>query len=648
MSENSQHLNDIRRDTDGTGEGFFSSPVSELPAKKKKKSVLKFQKQLIAFFLVLVILLSVAYAIVYKIVSRNVFIDEKGDGAKYYVMQKAGKYVITDKDEYTLSKTEDGDHYVTGAGNVVDVDEDTGEVSYYAYVDTEGLEEVGPQDRLLIFPHTEKKQMAKIEVHNEHGSFTFKREKLADGSTDFVIRGNEEIPYNPELFAQLVVATGYTLTIQKIDNELSAKYGLKEYGLVEEERVDEDGNKYTYKPAWYRITDLEGNEYKVIIGDKIVSNAGYYVKLDSRDSVYIVTNTTFDASVLVPIETLCSPVISAPGTTGDYFDVTNFLFWNDPTPIEDPFSVKPMITFDYMDLEERNNTEFQTTPYYRFDELIITEENGKETKYDVSPKIGGYEVNEYLIDEILQTLYLLPSRKEGIRVEKIGTTSEDLEKYGLDKPASRMLYKYKDITHDIFFSEMTEQGTYYVLSAIYDMVVEIDKKYLPFLEYHDSKFMSRDLAPFNIAFLKQIEISAPGTQITFLCDNSKSDMSQKPASDKLEVSVKETGKGVDREQFRDFFISLVYSEFEGESDLTEDEIKKLVSDEKNLILTLRYKTGYRDVEVKCYRYSERRAYITMNGVGGLYMLVPQLEKIISDAQKVISGEPISGTDKYDR
>ncbi len=645
MSENNQNLNERRRAENGGYETLFTESTVSVPV-KKRKSFLKFQKQLIAFFLVLAVLLGVAYAVVYKIVSRNVFIDEKGDGAKYYVMQKGDGYVITDKNEYTLSKTEDGEHYVTGAGNIVDVDEETGDVSYYAYVDTEGEEQVGVNDRLLIFPHTEKKKLEKIEVHNEHGNFTFKREKLDNGTEDFVLKGNEDLPYSPELFSQLVVACGYTLTVQKIDNELSAKYGMQEYGLVEEERVDEEGNKYTYKPAWYRITDTDGNEYKIIIGDKIVSNAGYYVKLDTRDSVYIVSSTNFDAAVLVPVETLISPVISVPGSTGDYFDVSSFLFWNDETPLDNPFGVRPMITFDYLDLEERNNTEYQTTPYFSFDELTMTDDDGKETKYDVTPKIGGYNVNEYAIDEILQTLYLLPSRKNGFTTAKIGVKEEDLKEYGLDKPQYRMVFKFKDVAHDILFSEMTEDGTYYVLSAVYDMIVEIDKKYLGFLEYNDAAWMSQDMIQFNIAFLKQVEMITKDKHITYICDNSASDTSQKPASDKLAVTQKETGAAVDREQFRDYFITLVFTEFEGECDLPEEEIKKLTADPNSLMLTLKYETKGRKREIKFYRYSERRAYVTINGVGGLYLLVPQVEKIISDAQKVLTGEPITGDSKY--
>ena len=650
MSE--MNLNDSRRNRNDVGKEtvFTESKVTVDPKKlkkSKKKSIMRAQKRMIAILLVVVTVLGVSAAIVQKIVSRNVFVDTKGDGEKYYVMVKGGKYVITDKKEYTLPMTDDKKHYVTGAGNILSVDEKTGEVSYYAYVDTEGNEAVGSQDRLLIFPHTQKLQIQKLEVHNPEGSFTFVRKKMEDGTTDFVIKGYEELPYNPELFAQLAVSCGYTITLGKIDNDLVKQYGHAEYGLVEEERVDAEGNKYTYTPSWYKLTDTEGNVHKVIIGNKIPSEAGYYVKYADRDSVYMITNSGYDASVMLPIEALCSPVLSVPSSMGDYFDVTNFILWNDKTDLSDPFKTKPLITFDYLDLEERNLTEFQTTPYYSFTEIKYKDEDGTEKVLDVTPKIGNHFVNEYSISDVLSFLHMFPSRKEGVRVKCIDINDETLKEHGLDTPAYRMVYGFKEVTHDIAFSAKTEYGTYYVLSAIYDMIIEIDQKYLPFLEWKDSKWLSYDFAPFNIAFVKELEVTAPGFHYTFLCDNSKSDCNEKVQSDKMEVVLKETGAAVDLGQFRNYFIALVWTQFDGEADISEEDAKKLVEDGSTLMFTLRYKTGYRETEFKFYRYSERRTYVTVNGIGGLYVVVPQVEKLIADAQKVLTGEPIEGDSRYD-
>lgn len=615
---------------------------------KKKKSLLRTQKKLICVFLVLAIVLGASAVIVQKIVSRNTWYDEKGDGAKYYVAEKGGSYVITDTDGYTLGKTDDGKHFVTLAGNVVDVDAKTGAVSYYAYVDTEDNEQLGAGDRIIMFPHTEKASIQKIEVHNQKDSFIFERIKLEDGTTDFVIKGHEAIPYSPELFAQLVVTCGYTLSMMKFTSDDVDKYGLAEYGLVDEVRVDEDGKEYNYSPTWYKLTDIKGNTHKVIIGDAIPSKAGYYVQYAGRNAVYVLSSAGMDNAVLADIESLCTPVLNVPMSMNSYFFVKNFIVWNTPTDFDDPFTTRPLTTFEYLDLEVRQNTEYQYTPYYSFDELLSEDENGNEVKTKLDPKVTN--VNEYTIDTLLQSLFLLSSRKDGVRVADIDLTESNikdkLKEYGLDKPAYRMFFTFQDTPHDIAFSAKTENGTYYVLSGIYDMIVEVDAEHFRFIEWKDAHWISGDFVPFNIAFLKTLDIKAPGVEYTFLCDNSNTDTSKGISSTELLVTLKQGNKTIDVSQFRKLFQVLIYTNYEGDMELPEEEEKALLADESKLMLTLRYTTAGRDYEFKFYRYSERKAYVTLNGVGGRYVISTQVEKIIGDAQKVLTGETITVESKY--
>lgn len=652
MSEN---LNDNRRDNNAevseervisrSEQRKAANSVEEKP--KKKKSLLRTQKKIICILLVFCILLGVSAAVVHKIVSRNTWHDERGDGEKYYIMQKGGIYVITDTDGMTLDKTEDGDHFVTGFGNIVDVDEKTGAVSYYAYVDTEDNEQIGVGDRIIMFPHTEKASIQRIEVHNQKNSFTFERVTLSDGTSDFVIKGHEAIPYSPEKFTQLAVTCGYTLSMMKFTSDDVDKYGLAEYGLVDEVRVDEDGNEYNYSPTWFRLTDIKGNTHKVIVGDPIPSNAGYYVQYAGRNAVYVLSSNGMENGVLATIESICTPQISLGMSMNNYFDIDSFVIWNDPTDFADPFTTKPLITFEYVDLSLRQNTELQYTPYYSFDELITTGEDGKEDKIDVTPKISN--VNEYTIDNVLQTLYLLPTRTTGVSVATIdideNNINDVLKEYGLDRPAYRFFFIFQDVPHDIAFSEMTENGTYYVMSGIYDMIVEVDAEYFRFLEWNDAHWISKDFVPFNIAFLKELTVSAPGLDYKFICDNSNTDTSNGVSSTNLVVRLEEGNRAVDVSQFRKLFQVLIYTSYEGMSDLSEEDAKALVANEDNLILTFRYVTNGRDVEYKFYRYSERKAYVTVNGIGGRYILASHAEKIVSDAYKVINGGTIDPESK---
>ena len=649
---NDNNRKDTQMNTDG--EIFISRSEKRKAEKteevkpKKKKSLLRTQKRLICILLVFTILLGASAVIVHKIVSRNIWYDTKGDGQKYYVTQRQGSYVITDTDDYVLNMTEDKKHYVTLAGNVIDVDAKSGEVSYYAYVDTEDNEQIGNGDRIIMFPHTEKASVQKIEVHNQKGSYTFERQKLDDGTTDFVIKGHEAIPYSPELFAQLVVTCGYTLSMMKFTSDDVNKYGLAEYGLVDEVRVDEDGNEYNYSPTWYKLTDIKGNTHKVIVGDPIPSNAGYYVQYAGRNAVYVLSSAGMDNCLLADIESLCTPVLNLPMSMNNYFFVENFIVWNTVTDFDDPFKTKPLVTFEYLDLSVRQNTEYQYTPYYSFNELLSEDDDGKETKIDVTPKISN--VNEYTIDTLLQTLYLLSTRESGVNVVDIDLTESNikdkLKEYGLDKPAYRMFFTFRDTMHDIAFSEKTERGTYYVLSGIYDMIVEVSAEHFRFIEWKDAHWISGAIVPFNIAFLKTLNVKSNSFDYTFLCDNSNTDTSEGISSKNLLVNLKDPNKVIDVSQFRKLFQVLIYTNYEGDLELTKEEEDKLISDPSKFILSFRYTTAGRDYEFKFYRYSERKAYVTLNGVGGRYVKSTQIDKIISDTQKVLTGETIEVESKY--
>lgn len=622
---------------------------NESPVKKaKKKSLFAMQKRAIAILLVMSVLLGAGAFVVNKFVSRHAFVDEKGDGEKYYIVQKGDVFVLTDKSGELLPKTEDGKYYVTGAGNVVKLNANTGAASYFAYVDTEGTESASSTNNLLIFPHLSRDKIDLIEVHNEIGEFTLVRDDKTSGqTTNFMIRGYAELPVDSNMLSWIVSACGNTVTKMKLDNGKVKEYGFAEYGL-------EDSQVKT----WYKITDTSGNTHRIMIGNMTPALDGYYVRYLGRDCVYILptgdslaATGMFDTSeyqspIFAPIEDFVTPVLTKAMKVGNYFDVHNFIYWNDPTPYSDPFSVRPAATFDYMDLEERNATEFQYVPYYTFGEYTTTDMFGNKVKHDVTPKIGSYYVNEYSVDSLLYSLYSLPSATEGVKVVSLTANAEARAKYGLDNPHYRMRYTFGGDTLEILFSAKTENDTYYAKSAVYDIILEIDASYFRYFDYKDVKWLSYDFIQFNIAFCKEVEVIAKDVHYTFACDNSGSKVdSEKINSDGLIVKLKDTGALVDTDQFRNFFMTLLLTKVEGESDITDEQANELLANENKLMLTLKYKTKHRDVTIKFYRYSERRAYITINGVGGLYILVPQVEKVISDAQKVLTGEPINSESK---
>ena len=111
----------------------MTSPVlvPKEPRHRKRRSSLKRQRLFTLIALGVVVLLAVAFVIVYHFTSRIVFSDI--DGTKYYVVKQDGVYVMEDEDGNLLSVTEDG-NFLTAIGTIVMVDADTGKPQKIAVV----------------------------------------------------------------------------------------------------------------------------------------------------------------------------------------------------------------------------------------------------------------------------------------------------------------------------------------------------------------------------------------------------------------------------------------------------------------------------------------------------------------------------------
>ena len=104
-----------------------------------------------------------------------------------------------------------------------------------------------------------------------------------------------------------------------------------------------------------------------------------------------------------------------------------------------------------------------------------------------------------------------------------------------------------------------------------------------------------------------------------------------------------TGKYIpnaDVTNFRQFYRTLLSVKIEDYVPMTAEEIAALTADEANCLLsfTITNLKG-QDTVYKFYPYSGsgRRALMTVNGHGEFYVLTDLVEKIASDANKVLAG-----------
>lgn len=524
-----------------------------LAEKKRERSMLRRQQTAIIVMAVLIVLLAVALAAVNYIVDIYYFSDE--DGTTYQIKKDDGVYGLYHKNGARCTQNDEG-YYLTDLGTQLSVDGETGEYEIYAVVHTEGTENVGFSDRVLMFKqliYDESSTLDKsiiiksIEVHNEFGSYTFERNN--DTDMDFVIKGLEDTAYNQETFASLAVACGYTISRMRLETpKLLPDGGIDwaEYGLAAEERVktelDEDGNEveitYSYQPAWYVITTMTGESHKVIIGDMIVDGTGYYARYEGRDTIYVLGSNGFENGVLQKIEKIITPLIVYPMSANSYFDVANFKIYKnidhdgitrylldkygeaildmDEEEFTEAYAEafeansEKICNFSYQDLTERANSMYSALPYV------------SHLEYS-----GGYYINS---DNVSNMLYLLSTMKF-VEVTKLSPTDEDFEAYGLDAPAYTLDFLYHttdDKGEDIYIanlveiSEKTEDGLFYAYSETFDMIVCADESAFEFLEWDEVLWYDPSYFQLDISYLTDLIVESPDFSTHFEFENSAS------------------------------------------------------------------------------------------------------------------------------
>ena len=199
------------------------------------------RRAIIIFTLVFALLLAASITINHFV---RVTPFEDVDGTKYQVIRKAGKFGLYDADGNKLEAADEYSYFVTPAGTLVDVNADTGKTQIIAKVDTEDGEANDDRNQLLIFPKLGQKQISSLEVSNSHGSFTFLRydleENKPDNTKDFVIKEAPLVSFDKNLFAELYVNAGYTISRNKIIDPIKDENGeFSEY-------IKKDWNRCIY------------------------------------------------------------------------------------------------------------------------------------------------------------------------------------------------------------------------------------------------------------------------------------------------------------------------------------------------------------------------------------------------------------------
>lgn len=553
----------------------------KISGKERKKTVMWKQKVFAAVLAVAIVFLTAAILIANQVIMIYYLTDEYTDAEgvrhsdRYTIKRESGVYKLFSRDGKLMETTENGytstsdnvryEVYVAEkSGNQYLLNTSTGSYETYAIVDydSDAGESLGgtvKNRRVMMFPRVGQDNTYSIEVKNQYGTYTFIRENVKsgekvngkDGYKTVVTVKKGETPvlasYDPTLFASLCVSCGYALTMQKLDfsnaetpRKADGSVDLNAYGLTD--RYDEEGN-LTYTPTVYTIVkgekqDEKGSEpgamyptdtaYTVRVGDAILSGGGYYVQLDGRDAVYIVSSTIAD-TVLQPVEALVTPALIYPMTVSTYVMVNDFFFGtvadmnkiDEKDEEESKKNINIKIMFDYVDLDERQDTMYSSSPYW--------------ISADRRASMGdGFVLDNDSVSAVMGSLYQM----EFLGCKVLNPTEEDLAEYKLDKDIYLLRFRYDPeiasggsdeenwADNWVFFSQKQkkEDGSfvYYAYSSIHDMIVEIDHSQLTFLEWTDSDWYNQYYFQQNISYVKRMTIKYGDKLYDMTMDNTLS------------------------------------------------------------------------------------------------------------------------------
>ncbi len=441
--------------------------------------------------------------------------------------------------------------------------------------------------RMLMFPQASRDSIESIEVENPTGSYKF---VYSSDSDDFVLSGYETLAFNPLMFSRLVVSTGTTYVLAKVTDS-ATEDELTQYGFSGKDAA----------PAHFTVTLKDGTVHRVTVGNKVISGGGYYAMYEGRNAVYVL-DSNIEATVLAGVETMLMPIVTAGVDVSNYFRVDNFTI-------------------------KHYGEDFLSCRNLTADELKETETTAQAKAITVIP--NGYSL-AMCYDETLQNIVSY----EGESVVAVGLTDEHLEEYGLTDEPYLISYEYDGFKFSLAVSEQTDDGYYYVATKMFDTIVKVPAEDFEFLTWDLKHWIDPFVFSRSIAYVESIAIESEELTETFR-------LTHRPNDDpSLIVVGDECGQIRDIPNFREFYKTLLFTSI---YDYAPEDLE-VTEDDCVLKFTVKTMSGS-TTEYALYRYSTRRCLLKINGDGVFYLFIDAANKIISDAGKVISGEPIDSLGK---
>ena len=443
-----------------------------------------------------------------------------------------------------------------------------------AEFDADG-DRLGTSGRPYLYDPVELSDLASVYVHNETGEYRFNMDSVA-GS--LVLEGHEELPFRAEKLSYLYVNTCHMLAMTKVEQPSD---DLAEYGL-------EKGRDGVY----FEVTTTDGATRTVYIGDKLPTGAAYYCKCENKPYIYVI-DTMIEQCVLADASVYVAPLLATPVPENDRYGVSEIKIVKDG---------ELFVSFDRVNPEEAQT-------------------DGLSISHGMTYP-AGYNVSQSVIDDILGVLVSLAGDAvidECVSADELVKAVED---YGFAKPSHELLFTYDGEERRVIFGKETEDGSgYYALNPKLQMICTVPKKTVEFIDFDLIRFIDKYIFQMNIDSVDTMQVTTKKHKETFTLSGEKKELS---------VTRGEDATPVDTYQFRQFFIDVLL--------ITLDDYASAPEEPSEV---LSYKVTTRGGDVYDYRFydlSTRKVYFTVNGSGQFYANRDDVDRVISNLDKLLRGE----------
>lgn len=405
-----------------------------------------------------------------------------------------------------------------------------------------------------------------------------------NGELQYIIKKDTDLG---EFFIEGLEHLAYTTGFESLISSVS---GITVTEVIENPLPDDQyGITGNNSPYVLEFSALNGTVQRIFIGSPALSGSEFYCKKDGDTRILCVSSAI--SKYLVEKNSLVSKILTYPLDSSKYYYTESFELYR---------NMQKFISVEFVPQDQRE----QGTVLGAYRMTYPADYTPSDTNYDA----------------VLKALI----SPEADVIVTTDITPENLEKYGFSVPSHEIYYTLDGQKRSIIFGNRTDDGLIYVLSVDFGFIgLAGIEKHFSFLDWDLVKFINPVLFSMNIDYISSIAVSGDGFSHRY---------SLKGKGEELVVRNAD-GAVVDTYNFRQFYRVFLMARMEGYADNKKTD---------NHVLSYTIETsGGKVYEYRFYQTSTRKCYYTLNGSGEFYVSVDVVNKILSDAQKLASGESVN-------